>query len=152
MAFALHTPAFQNGGAIPAKYARDGENVSPPLRWSDPPAEAKSFALMVEDTDVPSRKFHHWAIHGISPNQSELREGVGGDNAEAPQGVNDFGKPGYDGPQPPAGDGAHHYHFRIAALDVPRLDVPADANAAQIWQAARSHIIEEAEIVGTYQR
>ena len=54
MAFALHSPAFQNGGAIPERYVRADQNVSPPIRWTDPPAEAKSFMLVVEDPDAPA--------------------------------------------------------------------------------------------------
>ena len=153
MPFALHSPAFQNGGAIPEKYVRDGDNVSPPLRWSDPPAEAKSFVLMVEDPDAPQGTFRHWAVHGIDAGQKELPEGAGsGQAAPAPQAVNDFGKARYDGPQPPPGHGVHHYHFRLAALDVPQLDVPPGANAASVWDAARPHMIGETEIVGTFAR
>jgi len=77
MSFSLHSPAFQDGGAIPDRYARDGENRSPPLRWTDPPAKAKSFMLIVEDPDAPSGVFHHWAVHDLNWDQTELREGAG---------------------------------------------------------------------------
>ena len=69
MAFSLHSPAFQNGGAIPETYARDGDNKSPPLQWTDPPAEAKSFALIVEDPDAPSGTFRHWAVYSLGAEQ-----------------------------------------------------------------------------------
>jgi hypothetical protein len=152
MAFSLHSPAFQDGGAIPDTYARGGENRSPPLRWTDPPAEAKSFMLVVEDPDAPSGLFRHWAVHDLDPNQTELREGAGSTETRAArQGVNDFGDVGYDGPQPPPGDGVHHYHFRLAALDVAHLELPDAADAALIAQTARRHVISETEIVGTYQ-
>ena len=69
------------------------------------------------------------------------------------QGVNDFGNAHYDGPQPPKGHGAHHYHFRLAAVDVPKLDLPSGAKAEQqVWRVARPHIVAEAELVGTYER
>jgi Raf kinase inhibitor-like YbhB/YbcL family protein len=152
MTFALHSPMFQNGGAIPDRYARDGENVSPPLRWSDPPAETRSFMLIVEDPDAPSGTFRHWAIHGINYNQTELREGVGVEDPARHQAINDFGRQRYDGPQPQRGHGVHHYHFRLAALDVANLDVPEDAGVARVWQIAEPHIIDEAELVGTFER
>lgn len=152
MTFALHSPVFQNGGAIPDIYARDGENVSPPLRWTDPPDETKSFILIVEDPDAPSGTFRHWAIHGINPMQSELREGIGAESETRRQAVNDFGKARYDGPQPPPGHGVHHYHFKIAALDVAQLDLPVDANVESAWDAARPHAIDQAELVGTLER
>lgn len=151
MTFSLHSPVFQNGGAIPDRYARLGENVSPPLRWTDPPEEAKSFILVVEDPDAPSGTFWHWAIHGINPGQRELREGSGAPSGTRRQALNDFGNPRYDGPQPPRGRGAHHYHFRIAALDVAQLDLPDDAKAEGAWSAARPHVIDEAELVGIFE-
>ena len=152
MTFSLHSPVFQNGGAIPKRYARDGENLSPPLRWTDPPAEAKSFIVVVEDPDAPSGTFRHWAIHGINPNQAELGEGIGRETEARRQAVNDFGEARYDGPQPPRGHGVHHYHFKIAALDVAQLDIPADAKVERVWEAARPHVIDEAELVGTFER
>jgi hypothetical protein len=152
MTFALHSSVFQNGGAIPGRYARDGENLSPPLRWTDPPAEAKSFILIVEDPDAPLGTFRHWAIHGINPGQSELREGIGAQSGNRRQAVNDFGRARYDGPQPPSGHGVHHYQFKIAALDVAQLDIPDEAGAESAWDAAQAHIIEQAELVGTFAR
>lgn len=153
MAFALHSSAFQNGGAIPETYARDGGNTSPPLQWTDPPEEAKSFALIVEDPDAPSGAFLHWAVHSLGAEQRQLRVGAGGgQNPSGREGVNDFGQGGYDGPEPPSGDRIHHYHFRLMALDVANLDVPDGAKAAAIEAAARAHAIAETELVGTYRR
>jgi len=152
MTFALHSPMFQNGGAIPDRYARDGENLSPPLRWTDPPAGTKSFILIMEDPDAPAGALRHWAIYGINPGQSELREGIGAESEMRHQAINDFGEARYDGPRPPSGHGVHHYHFRIAALDVARLEVPAEARAETAWDIAAPHIIEQAELVGTFAR
>lgn len=67
-------------------------------------------------------------------------------------GQNDFGNSRYDGPEPPEGHGVHHYHFRLAAFDVPSLSVAAQVGAQQIWEEARKHLIEEAELIGTYER
>jgi len=152
MTFALHSPVFQNGGAIPDRYARSGDNISPPLRWSGAPAEAKSFILAVEDPDAPSGSFWHWAIHGLNAGQDELPEGAGAEETDRRQGVNDFGNARYDGPAPPRGHGAHHYRFRIAALDVGQLDLPPDAKAESVWDTARPHMIDEAELIGTFER
>jgi Raf kinase inhibitor-like YbhB/YbcL family protein len=152
MTFSLHSAAFQNGGAIPLRYARDGDNLSPPLRWTDAPPETKSFILVVEDPDAPSGTFGHWAIHGINRQQSELREGAGAEGSMRRQAMNDFGRAAYDGPQPPRGHGPHHYLFRIAALDVAQLEVTGDATVRSVWNAARPHVIEEAELVGAFAR
>jgi hypothetical protein len=62
MVFQLKSPAFGNAEPIPRKYTADGENLSPPLEWFDPPPGTKSFALIVEDPDAPSGVFRHWGI------------------------------------------------------------------------------------------
>jgi Raf kinase inhibitor-like YbhB/YbcL family protein len=154
MAFVLESPAFAEGQAIPARYTCDGENISPPLEWSGAPAGTQSFVLIVEDPDAPSGVFRHWAVYNLPPERISLPEGAGrGAHAEPlSQGINDFGHARYDGPCPPPGHGTHHYHFRLAALDTPRLIVTPKARVADIWRAAEPHIIAEAELVGTYAR
>jgi Raf kinase inhibitor-like YbhB/YbcL family protein len=67
------------------------------------------------------------------------------------QAVNDFGEPRYDGPQPPRGHGVHHYHFRLLALDTPRLETPHSARVADVLKAAEPHVLAEAEMVATYE-
>src|SRR5947208_1428454 len=50
----ISSPAFQEGGTIPEKFSKNGQNVSPELRIEGAPAEAKSLALIVDDPDAPS--------------------------------------------------------------------------------------------------
>ncbi|MBB2795875.1 UNVERIFIED_ORG: phosphatidylethanolamine-binding protein (PEBP) family uncharacterized protein [Rhizobium pisi] len=64
---------------------------------------------------------------------------------------NDFGNARYDGPQPPAGDRPHHYIFRLAALDVPKLSIPDAAGISAMWAEAKKHALAEATVTGTYQ-
>src|SRR5712672_785482 len=111
MVFQLKSPAFGNAEPIPQKYTADGENLSPPLEWSDPPAGTKSFALIVEDPDAPSGMFRHWGLYNIMGERTLLPEGVGhGPKTEKlGKAVNDFGEPRYRGPAPPKGHGTHHY-------------------------------------------
>jgi Raf kinase inhibitor-like YbhB/YbcL family protein len=151
MPLAITSPVFDDGDAIPARYTRYGANVSPPLEWGGAPQDTRSYVLLVEDPDAPSGTFRHWAVYNISPLEAGLPEGASrqerGDEREA---LNGFGHARYDGPQPPRGHGAHHYHFRLAALDVERLDVPPSARAEDVWRAARPHILAEADLVGVY--
>ena len=154
MTFGLKSPAFSNGEPIPEKYTADGENLSPPLEWSDPPAGTKSFALIVEDPDAPSGMFRHWGLYNIMGERTLLPEGVGrGKKTERlGKGVNDFGEPRYGGPAPPKGHGTHHYHFKLAALDVEELSHAPTMPAADIWKAAQKHMLGQTELVGTYGR
>lgn len=151
MTLTLKSPAFADGERIPEEYARDGQNISPPLEWDGEPRDTKSFALICEDPDAPRGMFRHWTAYDIPAEKHRLEEGAGRQGA-LHQGANDFGNPRYDGPQPPEGHGTHHYHFRIAALDTDHLTVGPRQRAEEIWATVRPHILEEAEIVGTYER
>jgi Raf kinase inhibitor-like YbhB/YbcL family protein len=153
MAFSLVSPALRDGAPIPEIYSRDGENRSPPLAWSDPPRGTRSFLLIAEDTSSSDGVFRHWAMYDLDPSARELPEGAGDGSVRIGRmGVNDFGRRGYDGPLPPFGDGPHHYHFRLAALDTPRLDVPSNADGRALLDAARTHLLDETQIVVTYER
>jgi hypothetical protein len=153
MTFSLDSPALQDGAPIPETFARDGANVSPPLSWSDPPNGTRSFLLIAEDTSSSDGVFRHWAMYDLDPRMRELPEGAGNEAARLGRlGLNDFGRRGYDGPLPPAGDGPHHYHFRLAALDTARLDVPRNADGQALLDAARTHLIDETQIVVTCER
>jgi Raf kinase inhibitor-like YbhB/YbcL family protein len=153
MTLTLISPAFADGQAMPVKYTRDGENLFPPLKWTGAPDGVRSYALVVEDPDAPNGTFRHCAIYNIPPDRTELPQSVDtGPDGALRFGRNDFGNETYDGPEPPRGHGVHHYHFRLAALDTPKLNLPPASGAEAIWAEARKHEIAEAEIVSTYER
>jgi Raf kinase inhibitor-like YbhB/YbcL family protein len=110
LALSLTSPAFVNGGRIPAKFTCNGTDVSPPLRWTAPPSGTRSFRLTVIDTSA--HDFVHWDARGIKASARGLPQG-----ARAPrEGLNGFGSTGWGGPCPPAGP-AHRYVFTLQALD-----------------------------------
>jgi Raf kinase inhibitor-like YbhB/YbcL family protein len=149
--FAVNSPAFSEGSTIPKKYTLDGENISPPVKWVDPPQGTRSFAILCEDPDAPSGTFRHWAMCNIGADQTGLSEGFG-TRPDGEFAQNDFGHARYDGPRPPQGHGLHHYHFRVAALDTDHIEVSPDQNAVELWRAVQPRILAQAETVGTYQR
>lgn len=154
MAFSLASAAFPSGERIPERYSKDGDNISPPLEWHDAPRNTRSFAVLVEDPDAPKGTFRHWAVYNVPPSYQGLGEDSGSAAAGAPlkMALNDFGNRNYDGPQPPPGHGAHHYHFRVLALDVPELRLPEAAGVKDVADAAQPHVLAQAETVGTFQR
>lgn len=154
MAFLLRSPAFEPGESIPKKFTADGDNLSPPLEWADPPAETKSFALIVEDPDAASGGFWHWGVYNLGADRRCLPEGlaIGADCEDIGLGLNDFGHGTYDGPKPPRGDAAHHYHFRLAALDTERLSLSEKVSAEDLWREIAPHVLAETELVGLYRR
>lgn len=134
-----------------------GKNVSPELHWSGAPEGTKSFALMVHDPDAPTGSgFWHWVVYNIPADVDHLPAEAGdpkkpGLPKGAVQGRTDFGTPGYGGPCPPPGK-PHHYHFKLFALKVPKLEVPADATAAMIGFNVNANKLAETDLVGLYGR
>ncbi len=72
--------------------------------------------------------------------------------AGALQGVNSFSKDnlGYSGPMPPPGH-AHHYHFKLYALDQP-VAAPPGIDKKKLLAEIHDHELGRGELVGTYQR
>jgi Raf kinase inhibitor-like YbhB/YbcL family protein len=152
MAFALTSEAFAPKGAIPRPYTCDGEDISPPLAWGDPPAGTQSFALICDDPDAPGGTWVHWVLYNLSGAARSLPEGVG-PHAELPDGgrhgENSWGRLGYGGPCPPSG--THRYFFTLYALDQ-MLELPAGATKGQLLDAMEGHCLAEAELMGVYSR
>jgi Raf kinase inhibitor-like YbhB/YbcL family protein len=144
----LTSTAFQDGQPIPAQHSCDGADQSPPLAWGEPPQGTKSFALIVDDPDAPSGLFRHWGAYDIPLATRAIATG----QSVGKQAINGFGKPGYGGPCPPKGHGSHHYHFKLYALDVDALDVPANPKIDDVEAATQRHAIGRGELIGTYER
>jgi Raf kinase inhibitor-like YbhB/YbcL family protein len=144
----LTSDAFRDGQPIPVQYSCDGAEQPLALQWGEPPAGTKSFALVVDDPDAPSGVFRHWGVYDIPASARS----IGKSERIGSEAVNDFGKPGYGGPCPPKGHGPHHYHFKLFALNVDRLEVHPGAKVVDVENAARRHAIGRGELVGTYER
>jgi Raf kinase inhibitor-like YbhB/YbcL family protein len=144
----LSSDAFRDGQTIPVQYTCDGGDETPVLRWGEPPSGTKSFALVIDDPDAPSGTFRHWGIYDIPVSARSLGNG----RNQGREVTNDFGRAGYGGPCPPKGHGPHHYHFKLFALGVAKLDLPANAKVADVEHEARRRAIAEGELVGTYER
>ncbi len=152
MEIKITSSAFGNGESIPVKYTCDGENVSPPLKWSNVPQGTKSFAIINDDPDAPMGTWVHWVIYNIPANVMELAERIPPSqklNNGALQGKNSWGKIGYGGPCPPSG--THRYFFKIYALDK-TLDIGPGASKEEILKAIKGHILAEGQLYGKYSR
>ena len=138
--------AFENNGKIPKKYTCDGANVSPPLKISNVPKNAKSLALILDDPDAPSGTFTHWVVWGMSPKKTQLGEG---EKKGFMEGITGLGKPGYVGLCPPSG--VHRYFFKLYALDF-QVDISTKSNKQELMTAMQNHIIQTAILTGKYSR
>lgn len=153
----LHSESFKDGGMMDAKYSLKGGNVSPELNWTGAPSQSKYFVILMEDPDAPMKTWVHWVIYNIpakptdpTSNKYELLEGYPRDEKTPQgilQGVNDFLKVGYDGPDPPSG--LHRYFFKLYALDAP-LKLPAGETRDQVLKALAKHTLAWTQIMGLY--
>ena len=134
-----------------------GENLSPALSWSGAPEGTKSFALTMYDPDAPTGSgWWHWVVYDIPASAAGLPRGAGSAGGTLPagarQGRTDFGEPGYGGAAPPPGHGPHRYVFTLHALNVEKLDVPADATAAYVGFMIHFARLGEAKLTAKYER
>lgn len=142
----LTSSAFANNGLIPSENTCDSADVSPPLAISEVPKNAKSLALIMDDPDAPVGTWDHWIVFNIPPSTAQIAKGT------EPKGVagrNSWGRTGYGGPCPPSG--THRYFFKLYALDT-TLNLVESSNKNDLEKAMESHIIEKAELMGTYKR
>lgn len=146
----IESSAFSANSPIPKKYTGEGQDVSPPLSWSGAPDGTAELVLICDDPDAPTPEpWVHWVAYKIPGNASGLPEG---DAGSAVEGVNDFGKTEYGGPMPPPGHGTHHYHFKLYALGEPLALNQPGAKKSEALNAMQGNILEEAELIGTYER
>ena len=156
MALSLSSPVFTHNGPIPKLYTCQGKDISPAINWTGLPSGTKSVVLIVDDPDAPDpaapkRTWVHWVLYNIPPSASGLPEAVNatGLPSGTRQGRNDWDRTGYGGPCPPIG--RHRYFHKLYALDVVLPDLNEPTKAA-LLEAMEGHILEEAELIGTYKK
>ena len=162
MPLTIRSAAFEPNSPIPTRHTCEGDDVSPPLEWSGAPEGTASLVLIVDDPDAPdpaapTMTYVHWVLYDLPPGTAGLPAGVATDAlpAGARAGQNDWKRRGWGGPCPPIG--RHRYFFKLFALDA-TLDAglgavgAAGATKAEIEAAMAGHVLEAAELVGTYQK
>lgn len=151
--FSLTSTDLRAHRPIPAEFwGCDGPGVSPQLSWHGAPAATKSYAITMFDPDAPTGSgFWHWLAWDLPGNVTSLPTAATLPMG-AVNGTNDGGTLGYTGPCPPPGDGTHHYHITVVALDVPTLGLPASIHAAVVGFVTGQHALASAELVATAQQ
>ena len=152
----VRSKSFENNGMMPRKHTGFGEDISPEFIITNAPENAVSFAIILDDLDVPFMKaFTHWIIWNI-PVTDIIPEGlpygaVIHEPILACQGAA-WGKHRYRGPKQPVFiRNEHRYVFTVYALDC-RLDISEDSRKNNLIDAMRDHILAEASLTGRYQR
>ncbi|MBI4068037.1 YbhB/YbcL family Raf kinase inhibitor-like protein [Candidatus Kaiserbacteria bacterium] len=154
MTFSLTSPVFSQGDSIPSQYTCDGANMSPPLVFGDVPEGTQSFALIMDDPDVPKQLrpdgvFDHWVMFNIPPATVAIAEG----ESLGISGANGVGKATYTGPCPPSQyePSEHRYFFRAYALDT-MLSISEKSSKSDVLAAIETHVLGEAALMGRYKR
>ena len=152
----LYSSVVDGGEAIPLKYTKDGDNISPPLAWSDVPAGTEELVVLFENiTPSTQEPFAQWLLYGVPPDTGGLPEGLKHkrepeDPRTGRHGKNDLGNIGYDGPQGSVSK-TYRYRFRLLALDRP-VEAGLELDRARLLDAVSGHVLEESELVVTHQR
>lgn len=151
------SPAFDHGGEIPEVHTCDGADRSPRLSIADAPSGTQTFALVMGDPDAPVPSpatlinFTHWVVWNVPADDGTATFPEDAIPAGAESGTNDFGDQGYGGPCPPHPVLDHRYFLTAFAVDT-TLDLPEDATRSQLEAALEGHVLDEAALMGTYDR
>ena len=147
------SPAFPDGGSMPALYTADGDRLSPPLAWKGVPDETETLVLLVEDADSPTpNPLVHAIVWDLPPIDGELlTSALSSELAEPGVGRNSFLKRTYQPPDPPRGHGTHRYAFQLFACDR-ALEFSAPPGRAGVMAAMRGHVLAKGIMIGTYER
>jgi Raf kinase inhibitor-like YbhB/YbcL family protein len=159
--FMVRSSSFTDGGMLSRKNAADdpmrmcgGENVSPALAWSNPPAKTRSFVVFMLDPDgLLGQGVSHWLGYGIPANVTSFAEGEitkGSRNFVGGKGTRDNAL--YIGPCPPVGDAPHHYVFTVVATDLEPAALKPGMTRDEVYRAIKGHTLGGASIVGKYAR
>jgi Raf kinase inhibitor-like YbhB/YbcL family protein len=155
MSFSITSIAFAQGQEISDKYTCDGSDISTPLSWKNQPEGTQSLVLIMDDPDAPDPEapkmtWVHWLLYNLPADSSGLPEAVSNNQLPAGtlQGTNNWGRTGYGGPCPPIG--RHRYFFKLYALDSTLPDL-RNPDKECLLQSIKGHVLEEVELMGTYQ-
>lgn len=158
--FKMTSPAFQDNGMMAIKYAGKnpanpncvGENVSPPLEWSNAPAGTKSFALIMFDQEGRlGLGVTHWLAYGIPASITSLPEGVANQEVKSfANGLNVLKKTEYLGGCPPKGTGPHHYVFTLIATSLAPDALKPGLTQPQLLESIGSNALGATGLIGRF--
>jgi len=158
-AFTLTSPTLKDNGELARRNAgKDpsnpnclGENISPALEWSNPPAGTHSYALILFDPEGRAGLgVVHFIAYGIAATVKGFAEGelstpspkyIGGKSTR------NLGT--YFGPCPPAG-GWHHYTFTLIATDLEPTALQPGLTRDELFTALNGHAKGAAGLIGRF--
>jgi Raf kinase inhibitor-like YbhB/YbcL family protein len=160
--FSITSSAFSDGAMLEKKNAGNnpknpnciGDNVSPPLTFSNPPAGTKSYALLMVDPEGrQGLGVNHWVAYGIPVSVTGFAESeVSKLNDKYVGGKSTQGLAYYFGPCTPPATGMHHYTFTLIATDLDPKELPAGLTREELLPKLQGHTKGAAGLVGLFGR
>ena len=156
--FTLSSSAVQDNGTLATKYACSdkqrtpncvGENISPPLTWSNVPNGTKSFALLLFDPEgrAPAG-VSHMVLYGIPADVKGFAEGeLSKPSDKFVGGKNLMGVGIYFGPGTPPKTDWHHYTFTLVATDLDPKALLPGMTREELADALKDHVKGSAGLV-----
>lgn len=155
--FNLSSPAVREFGMMKKRFAGMnaqnkncvGENISPPLRWTNAPANTKSYAIMMYDpAGRGGAGVVHWVAYDIPASKTGLKEGEATKpSSEFKGGKNSPGMETYFGPCPPFGDKPHPYVITLIATDLAPGSLQAGLTKDELDKALAGHVLGDTTLV-----
>jgi Raf kinase inhibitor-like YbhB/YbcL family protein len=156
--FTLSSSAVQDNGTLATKNACSdkqrtpncvGENISPPLAWSNVPDGTKSFALLMFDPEgrAPAG-VSHMVIYGIPADVKGFAEGeLSKPSDKFVGGKSLMGLGVYFGPGTPPNTDWHHYTFTLVATDLDSKALQPGMTREELAAALKDHVKGSAGLV-----
>lgn len=155
--FNLSSPSQRDFSMMKKKYAGlnpqnkncVGENISPPLRWTNAPAKTQSFVItMFDPAGRGGAGVVHWIAYDIPASKTGLKEGEATKpSSEFKGGKNIMGMETYFGPCPPFGDKPHPYVITLIATDLAPGALQAGLNKDELDKALAGHVLGDTTLV-----
>ena len=160
--FTLTSSSFKDGAMLAKKNAGNikanpncvGDNVSPPLSWSNPPAGTKSYVLLMVDPEGRmGLGVNHWVAYGIPVSVTGFAENeVSSTGSKYVGGKSTQGLAHYMGPCTPPGTGMHHYTFTLIATDLEPNAIEPGLTKEELLPKLTGHAKGAAGLVGLFGR
>ncbi len=147
--FRLTSPEFKEGGALPRRYTCDGESVSPPLTWSNPPAGTQSFALTMHHVPGPGEEHVYWVVYNIP---AAVRSVTAGDTRIGNHGVNTINNRAIYAPPCSKGPGAKWYTLTLYALSKSQVKLAGQASMDRLLGSIKDCTLASTNLRVSYSR
>jgi Raf kinase inhibitor-like YbhB/YbcL family protein len=155
-----YCPSLLSGKYIPNKHAHrnvpGGQNISPPVQWSEVPKETRSFVISVVDRHPAAHGWVHWFVVNLPSTLREIAENASGDRERMPHGAleirNSFGGQGYGGPSPPKNSGPHEYEITVRALSEDAIEIGPFSTIDECEEQMEGKVLGTASVIAIFRR